>query len=65
MQEVSIRQQESIFPYKTPKLPGLIMNKASLILIEKIALKNVQILNIFLKIIFMKMTEWKKIWKAK
>jgi len=65
MQEVSIRQQESIFPYKTPKLPGLIMNKASLILIEKIALKNVQMLNIFLKIIFMKMTEWKKIWKAK
>ncbi|XP_014474422.1 PREDICTED: TBC1 domain family member 25 isoform X3 [Dinoponera quadriceps] len=26
-QEVSTRQQETGFPYKTPKLPGLIMNK--------------------------------------
>lgn len=30
-QEVSTRQQETGFPYKTPKLPGLIMNKASAI----------------------------------
>lgn len=28
-QEVSTRQQETGFPYKTPKLPGLIMNKVS------------------------------------
>ncbi|XP_011162417.1 TBC1 domain family member 25 isoform X1 [Solenopsis invicta] len=28
-QEVSTRQQETGFPYKTPKLPGLIMNKLS------------------------------------
>ncbi|EFN88391.1 TBC1 domain family member 25 [Harpegnathos saltator] len=28
-QEVPTRQQETGFPYKTPKLPGLIMNKAS------------------------------------
>lgn len=27
VQEVSTRQQETGFPYKTPKLPGLIMNK--------------------------------------
>ncbi|XP_066582685.1 TBC1 domain family member 25 [Prorops nasuta] len=27
VQEVSTRQQESGFPYRTPKLPGLIMNK--------------------------------------
>jgi len=31
VQEVSTRQQETGFPYKTPKLPGLIMNKASAI----------------------------------
>lgn len=30
-QEVSTRQQETGFPYRTPKLPGLIMNKASAI----------------------------------
>lgn len=30
-QEVSPRQQETGFPYRTPKLPGLIMNKASVI----------------------------------
>lgn len=32
-QEVATRQQETGggFPYKTPKLPGLIMNKASTI----------------------------------